>query len=565
MNSLSLRHFLCTALLIASALFAEAVPVITVSDATGREAAPVDLGADTMIEFPIALTEGAGPNTYLEYTLHRGSRDYPALGGAAYLYDYDKGEVAGGATLMREGLVFLHQGSTSATLRFHLKPDLYREGEEAFELRLGARNSTLARPYATGRITEIVSDPWVVLPFRVNPNVVLLDVRQIHGHGQTTNINIIRLTDNGTLGNGPFPVAVADLTGDGTPEIFVGSGGGVRSRYFIVDGTSAGWWRGQEAIVLAEFTPFADDTWAVYLAAADVNGDGFADVITGQGQGSPGRVTAWDIHAFRAGAFPIPRLYDTLPYTDGFTGGTRVAAADFTGDGRAEIVMGNGPGKFSYVVTVNVNSQGGPQFLPGIFAYGFDFMGGVYLAAGDWDGDGRPEIITGAGDGGGPHVRIFNALTAEPVGGYFQRLGSNGVRVAAPLHRYDGRSGILGFLPDDKSIWLRESSATSDELWNVTPGDSHIAASDPPREPAWPALPPLVKPSLTITLTGETPNRTKITFPSVPGIWYDLEGGGLQWWDYIRSSPGPGGELSFVDSLYSPYYYYRVRAVRVED
>jgi FG-GAP-like repeat len=528
-------------LFLAAAVMAGAVPVITVSDATGREAAPVDLGADTIIEFPIALTEGAGPNTYLEYTLHRGSRDFPALGGAAYLYDYHQGEVAGGATLMREGLVFIHQGSTSARLRFRLRPDLYREGEEAFELRL------------------------VVLPFRVNPNVVLLDVRQIHGHGQTTNINIIRLTDNGSLGNGPFPVAVADLTGDGTPEIFVGSGGGVRSRYFIVDGTSAGWWRGQEAIVLAEFTPFADDTWAVYLAAADVNGDGFADVITGQGQGSPGRVTAWDIHAFRAGAFPIPRLYDTLPYSDGFTGGTRVAAADFTGDGRAEIVMGNGPGRFSYVLTVNANAPGGPQFLPGIFAYGFDFMGGVYPAAGDWNGDGTPEIITGAGDGGGPHVRIFNALTATPLDGYFQRLGSNGVRVAAPLHRYDGRSGILGFLPDDKSIWLRESSATTDELWNVTPGDSHIAACDPPREPAWPALPQLVKPTLTITLTGETPNRTKITFPSVPGLWYDLEGGGLQWWDYIRSSPGPGGELSFVNNLFSPHYYYRIRAVRVEE
>ena len=192
-------------------------------------------------------------------------------------------------------------------------------------------------------------------------------------------------------------------------------------------------------------------------------------------------------------------------------------------------------------------------------------MGGVYPAAGDWDGDGRPEIITGAGDGGGPHVRIFNALTGSALDGFFYRLGANGVRVAAPLHRYDGRSGIFGFLPDDKSIWLRESTATSDALWNVTPGDSHIAASDPPREPAWPGLPQVVKPALSISLTGESPNRTKITFPSIAGIWYGLEEGALQQWLYNRSTIGTGGGISFVNNIFAPHYYYRVRAVRVEE
>ena len=50
------------------------------------------------------------------------------------------------------------------------------------------------------------------------------------------------------------------------------------------------------------------------------------------------------------------------------------------------------------------------------FAYAPAFTGGVRVAAGDVTGDGRADIITAPGPGGGGEVRIFDGVTGVPVG-----------------------------------------------------------------------------------------------------------------------------------------------------
>jgi hypothetical protein len=58
---------------------------------------------------------------------------------------------------------------------------------------------------------------------------------------------------------------------------------------------------------------------------------------------------------------------------------------------------------------------GTPIEIGGFFAYDPAFTGGVSVAAGDVTGDGIAELITGAGPGGGPRVRVWSVTSSGVV------------------------------------------------------------------------------------------------------------------------------------------------------
>src|SRR5439155_22843059 len=116
-------------------------------------------------------------------------------------------------------------------------------------------------------------------------------------------------------------------------------------------------------------------------------------------------------------------------YTPSFTGGVTVAYGDVNGDGVADIITGTASGSSEVKVFDGKTLSQFRDFL----AYDPAFTGGVYVAAGDVNGDGFDDIITGAGPGGGPNVKVFDGKTGSVLMNFFAFSPSftGGVTVAA--------------------------------------------------------------------------------------------------------------------------------------
>jgi hypothetical protein len=139
-----------------------------------------------------------------------------------------------------------------------------------------------------------------------------------------------------------------------------------------------------------------------------------------------------------AGGLPIVNVYDAgshlirsfLAYASNFRGGVRVATADVTGDGVPDVITAPGPGGGPHIrVFDGVTFAVVKEFM----AYDPLFTGGVFVAAARMDAqDGVAEIITGAGAGGGPHVKVFDGATGATTQSFFAYDGAfrGGVSVA---------------------------------------------------------------------------------------------------------------------------------------
>jgi len=178
-------------------------------------------------------------------------------------------------------------------------------------------------------------------------------------------------------------------------------------------------------------------TGGVNVAAGDTNNDGYADIITAAASAGGPHVKVFD---GKTGELTREFFaYDAL-----FTGGVTLAAGDVNGDGRADIVTGPGFGGGPHV---RVFSGASGKLLVEFFAYSDAFRGGVFVAAGDATDDGRAEIVTGPGVTGGPHLRVFSGATGAGLSEFFADFGSGGTtggaRVAAGFTNDDGKLDVI--------------------------------------------------------------------------------------------------------------------------
>jgi Tol biopolymer transport system component len=238
---------------------------------------------------------------------------------------------------------------------------------------------------------------------------------------------------------GGLSVAAGDVNGDGANEVITGAGPGGAPEVRFFAGSRAGTLSGS-------FLPYPS-TFAggVRVAAGDVDGDGRAEIVT-----APGAGTAQPVRIFRrtpAGAI-VPVAPTFFPYGSAYTGGVHVAAGDVDGDGRADIITGPGPGNPLPVRVFRRNPNGTVTPILDFLPYGPTFRGGVFVAAGDVDGDGRAEILAGPGGGSSGAVRVMKrnpngTLTVLATFSPFGSTISGGVRVAAGDVDGDGRADII--------------------------------------------------------------------------------------------------------------------------
>jgi hypothetical protein len=191
------------------------------------------------------------------------------------------------------------------------------------------------------------------------------------------NVGILLNTGNGTFAaqvtystgfnSYPISVAAADVNGDGKADIIVANQG--PDNVGVLLNTGNGMFAAQ-VIYSTDYIPYS-------VAAADVNGDGKADIIVAnEGSNNVGVLLNTGNGTFAA----------QVTYASG-SGSTSVAAVDVNGDGKADIIVAN---DVSSNVGVLLNTGNGTFAAQVTYSTG---SGPFSMAAADVNGDGKADII----------------------------------------------------------------------------------------------------------------------------------------------------------------------------
>ena len=242
----------------------------------------------------------------------------------------------------------------------------------------------------TDPFAEILS--WNIVPYNIPAGYII-----------NRDLKKFNLTNHDHFGTS---LASADFDDDGTIDLAVGAlgdgAGFITIVYMNPDGSANTFHR----LDYFEINNFNFDTFGTSLAAGDFDGDGTPDLAIGDpgdGNGS-GAVHIAYLHSNGTVNSTVKLTGFNLRILDTF--GTSLAAEDFDGDGVPDLAIGapgdgNGSGAVHIAYLYSNGTVNSTVKLTGFNLRILDTFG-TSLAAGDFDGDGTPDLVIGApGDGNG--------------------------------------------------------------------------------------------------------------------------------------------------------------------
>ena len=209
------------------------------------------------------------------------------------------------------------------------------------------------------------------------------------GNGSGISASSFAPIQNLTAGNGPIKVVIADIDGDGKPDLVVANTYGHNISIFRNISTNGSLSAASFLPPVTLTTPSGTES-PTYIEVADVDGDGKLDIIAAdfgdnlvsiwRNTSTPGSISS---NSFSA---RVDFVTGTQPYS--------IEVGDIDGDGKPDLLVANyGDGTVSILRNTSVVGS----LTTNSFAPKVDFVTGGgcgIVAVGDLDDDGKPDVVT---------------------------------------------------------------------------------------------------------------------------------------------------------------------------